>query len=190
MNKAMYVFGLMIVLMILAVANVGTAGDSAPYSGAITALSNSLAAVDAALAAADVAQTTALPGYIFVGNASSQTVAVAVSGDASLSSSGAISLVETQQLTKITEIAHRVVTSYSASARVCVDFQAGLTNGQTYTYAVGALGAVPGISATYSTTSTAQSPTSSVEVISKTISNCVIVCQEGCTVDLTLIGVR
>lgn len=166
------------------------AADSAPYSGAITALSNVMAAADAALAAADVVLSTALPGQVFVGNASSQAVAVAVSGDATLAATGEISLVETQALTKIVEGAHRVVTSYSASSRVCVDFQSGLSNGVTYTYAVGALAAVPGITATYSTTSTAQSPTSSVEVISKTISNCVIVCQEGCTVDLTLIGVR
>lgn len=87
MNKAMYVFGLMIVLMILAVANV-RAADTAPYSGAITALSATMAAADAVLAAADVAQadtnvtTTATAhtprraGDVLVGGAGSGTNAV------------------------------------------------------------------------------------------------------------------
>ena len=88
MNKVMYLLGLVFLLMILAVANVRAAGDSAPYSGAITALSNSQAAADTALAAADVAQadtnaTTTATAYtprragdVLVGGAGTGTNAV------------------------------------------------------------------------------------------------------------------
>jgi hypothetical protein len=87
MKKAMYFVMALVVLSVMLAVNV-RAGDSAPYSGAITALSNSLAAADAALAAADVAQAdtnvtttaTALTprrvGDVLVGGAGAGTNAV------------------------------------------------------------------------------------------------------------------
>jgi uncharacterized MnhB-related membrane protein len=87
MNKAMYLIGLVVLILIVAMANV-RAADTAPYSGAITALSATMAAADAALAAADVAQadtnvTTTATAYtprragdVLVGGAGSGTNAV------------------------------------------------------------------------------------------------------------------
>lgn len=84
MNKAMYIFGLMILLVILAVANV-RAADTAPYAGAITALHTTITAetTAAVTAQADTNATTTATAYtprragdVLVGGAGTGTNAV------------------------------------------------------------------------------------------------------------------
>lgn len=81
------------------------------------------------------------------------------------------------------------VVGYSTQPLV-LDFFAGVTNGQVIAYTGGAYAAVPAVVVGYTHLTGAFAPTTNCYAHSKTISNCVVVCEEGLKVDVVITGAR
>ena len=162
-------------------------GDATVTTGGVV----SLAARSVAGAELPIAEV----GQILVGQADSNATVQTVSGAITIAANGVTTIAPTTTVTRLLTTTARVngrtpVQSYSATSNLVLDMFAGCTNGQVVTFSNGAYAARPSVVASYSTTSTAQGATTNCEIHSITLSNCVVVCEAGKTVDLVLVGVR
>lgn len=155
--------------------------------------------VNADLAAgAAIAHTklAAVPtGQILVGNATSQAVAVAVSGAVTMGSDGTTTIAPTTTVTRLVATTAKIdnrtpVLSYSAVSTLQMAHEIGATNGQVVAYGITYAGALPAVVVSYSMADGTGVMTNIPYVHSKTYTNCVVVCDEGKTVDLMVFGLK
>ena len=104
--------------------------------------------------------------------------------------STATATVDRVVMTSGTVNARTILQSASTTANYVVDYWPACTNGQVITYMGGALLSEPSVLVSYSTTSTTQTITTNAQIHSKTVSNCVVECEAGLTVDVIVMGPR
>lgn len=159
--------------------------------------------IDGTIAAADLGSRSVtgakLPictaGQVLAGQADSNVLAKTISGAVTIDANGVTTIAPTTTVTRLvaTEIAlssRSPVVAHNGASIYQLAYTPACTNGQVVSFSVTFVGALPAVLVSYSTDGGSVACTNLPYVHSKSYTNCVVVCDEGKTVDLVAYGIK